>query len=56
MAKFDSAARGDVVLVTGATGLLGSHLAERLLAEGYRVRAWLAGEAGPNSWTRLALR
>jgi nucleoside-diphosphate-sugar epimerase len=33
------AARGDKVLVTGATGLLGSHLAERLVAEGERVRA-----------------
>src|SRR5271156_1487404 len=33
------AARGDKVLVTGATGLLGSHLAERLGAEGDRVRA-----------------
>jgi 2-alkyl-3-oxoalkanoate reductase len=27
------------VLVTGATGLLGSHLVERLAAQGYRVRA-----------------
>ena len=27
------------VLVTGATGLLGSHIAERLVARGYRVRA-----------------
>ena len=30
---------GDKVLVTGATGLLGSHLAERLVAQGDRVRA-----------------
>ncbi len=27
------------VLVTGATGLLGSHIAEKLTAQGYRVRA-----------------
>jgi nucleoside-diphosphate-sugar epimerase len=27
------------VLVTGATGLLGSHVAERLVAQGYRVKA-----------------
>ncbi len=30
---------GDKVLVTGATGLLGSHLVERLVARGDRVRA-----------------
>jgi nucleoside-diphosphate-sugar epimerase len=30
---------GDKVLVTGATGLLGSHLAERLIASGNQVRA-----------------
>ena len=34
-----SVARSDRVLVTGATGLLGSHLAERLVARGDRVRA-----------------
>src|SRR5688572_6415712 len=28
-----------VALVTGATGLLGSHIVERLLADGWRVRA-----------------
>ncbi len=32
-------ATGRTVLVTGATGLLGSHLAERLRARGDRVRA-----------------
>jgi len=34
-----SAGNGERALVTGATGLLGSHLAERLTAEGLRVRA-----------------
>ncbi|MFI5455822.1 MAG: NAD-dependent epimerase/dehydratase family protein [Isosphaerales bacterium] len=33
-----SATSGDQVLVTGATGLLGSHLVEKLMAEGDRVR------------------
>jgi nucleoside-diphosphate-sugar epimerase len=31
----------DCVLVTGATGLLGSHLAEKLVSQGYAVRALL---------------
>jgi nucleoside-diphosphate-sugar epimerase len=34
-----SAASGHRVLVTGATGLLGSHLVERLVAQGHPVRA-----------------
>jgi 2-alkyl-3-oxoalkanoate reductase len=34
-----SVTMGDRVLVTGATGLLGSHLAERLVRRGDRVRA-----------------
>jgi nucleoside-diphosphate-sugar epimerase len=29
-----------MILVTGATGLLGSHIAERLVAQGHRVRAF----------------
>jgi nucleoside-diphosphate-sugar epimerase len=32
------AAPGDACLITGATGFIGSHLARRLLREGYRVR------------------
>jgi nucleoside-diphosphate-sugar epimerase len=31
---------GRVVLVTGADGFIGSHLTERLVAEGARVRAF----------------
>jgi nucleoside-diphosphate-sugar epimerase len=34
------------VLVTGATGLLGSHLAERLGAQGHRVRALVRAGSG----------
>jgi nucleoside-diphosphate-sugar epimerase len=34
-----SATNGRRVLVTGATGLLGSHLVERLIAQGFTVRA-----------------
>jgi ornithine--oxo-acid transaminase len=30
--------RGDVCLVTGATGFIGGHLAQRLVREGYQVR------------------
>lgn len=30
--------RGDLCLITGATGFLGGHLAQRLVAEGYAVR------------------
>ncbi len=39
MTQIDDAAGRRRVLVTGATGLLGSHLAERLAARGDRVRA-----------------
>jgi nucleoside-diphosphate-sugar epimerase len=40
---------GAVALVTGATGLLGSHLVERLVDRGYRTRALLR----PGSQARL---
>ena len=39
MSQNNEAASGRCVLVTGATGLLGSHLAERLVGRGNRVRA-----------------
>jgi nucleoside-diphosphate-sugar epimerase len=39
MTQIDMVASGDRVLVTGATGLLGSHLAQRLVTRGIPVRA-----------------
>jgi nucleoside-diphosphate-sugar epimerase len=37
--KMNMSSQGGRVLVTGATGLLGSHLVERLVARGHRVRS-----------------
>ena len=37
-----SAVNGEKALVTGATGLLGSHIAERLTATGCRSARWCA--------------
>src|SRR4051812_23097376 len=39
MTQIENTSGRDRVLVTGATGLLGSHLVERLKARGNRVRA-----------------
>ncbi len=38
-------ARGDACLITGASGFIGGHLAERLLAEGYDVRCLARGSS-----------
>ena len=40
-------------LVTGATGLVGSHVVERLLADGGRVRALVRDEAAAGWLARL---
>ena len=40
-----------LALVTGATGLVGSHVAERLLADGWRVRA-LVRQPSSGGWLR----
>lgn len=37
------------VFLTGATGFVGKHMLERLLVEGYAVRAALRGEPGQNA-------
>ncbi len=47
--RMATATSGDRVLVTGATGLLGSHLAEKLTVRGYRVRA-LVRAASPTDF------
>ena len=54
----------DRVLITGITGFIGGHLAQRLLAEGRPVRglarqprraAGLAELGAENNWRRFAL-
>ena len=40
---------GKTILVTGADGFIGSHLVERLVAEGGRVRAFVYYNAF-NTW------
>jgi len=42
-----------IAYVTGATGLLGSHLSERLLKEGYRVRALVLESDDPSRLEQL---
>jgi nucleoside-diphosphate-sugar epimerase len=41
--------KGETILVTGATGFIGSHIAERLVALGARVRG-LARSTGKGAW------
>lgn len=41
------------VLVTGSSGLIGSHLVRRLLQEGYRVRATVHKKRGPIADSRI---
>ena len=57
MTQNNKAASGRRALVTGATGLLGSHLAERLAARG-DPRPWPSFGRGaePSSSSRLASR
>ena len=43
-------ASGDKVLVTGATGLLGSHLAERIIARDIVSEPWSGPAARPIFW------
>ena len=37
--------RGDVCLITGATGFIGGHLAQRLVGEGHQVRCLVRGSS-----------
>ena len=47
---------GPIDLVTGATGMLGSHIAESLVARGRRVRASSGPGATPGSSEAWASR
>ena len=50
-----SVSSGCGVLVTGATGLLGSHLADKLIAQGYRVRALVRQSSDTGFLRRLGV-
>jgi 2-alkyl-3-oxoalkanoate reductase len=50
-----SAWNGEKALVTGATGLLGSHLAERLTAKGFQVRALVRAGSRTDFLDRLGV-
>lgn len=41
--------KGSTVLVTGANGLLGSHVADQFLEHGYKVRGTVR-DTGKNAW------
>jgi nucleoside-diphosphate-sugar epimerase len=47
--------RGDRCLVTGATGFIGSHVAPRLLRDGYRVRCLVRATSDTSALARLGL-
>jgi NAD(P)-dependent dehydrogenase (short-subunit alcohol dehydrogenase family) len=49
MSTADSA-KDRLVLVTGGTGFVGSHLVERLVGLGYRVRCLVRPSAGVRGW------
>lgn len=46
-------ARGDVCLVTGATGFIGGHLAQRLVADGHQVRCLVRSSSDTSLLERL---
>jgi len=48
-------ARGDVCLLTGASGFIGGHVAERLVAEGYQVRCLVRESSDTAMLERLAV-
>jgi nucleoside-diphosphate-sugar epimerase len=48
-------ARGQRCLVTGASGFIGGHLAERLLAEGYRVRCLVRASSDASRLARMGV-
>jgi ornithine--oxo-acid transaminase len=47
--------RGDVCLITGATGFIGGHLAERLVNDGLRVRCLVRGSSDTSLLDELDL-
>jgi ornithine--oxo-acid transaminase len=47
--------RGEVCLVTGATGFIGGHLAQRLVAEGYQVRCVVRPSSNTERLERLGV-
>ncbi|HEY5318391.1 MAG TPA: aminotransferase class III-fold pyridoxal phosphate-dependent enzyme [Solirubrobacteraceae bacterium] len=48
-------ARGDICLVTGATGFIGGHLAARLVREGHQVRCLVRGSSDTSALDGLGV-